>query len=111
MHSSKNKILANFKEAAGLHIIADKKKVFYRKYHSEFSWKKLFSFPTWRITFISIGKGCFPQFNKFEGGVTGVPSDFLLDENGDIKEQNYGKHFGDSWSVSEVLNMDRHRSL
>lgn len=54
---------------------------------------------------ISILKGSFPQFDKFEGGITGVPSDFLLDENGHIKELNYGRHLGDSWSVSEVLHI------
>lgn len=44
MHSSKNKILANFNEVKGLHIIPDKQKAFYMKYHSTFSWKKLFTF-------------------------------------------------------------------
>jgi thioredoxin-dependent peroxiredoxin len=105
MHSSKNKILANYNEVKGLHIISDKQKAFYRKYQSEFSWKKLFTFSTWQITMTAIFKGFFPQFDKFEGGITGVPSDFLLDENGNIKELNYGKHYGDSWSVLEVLNI------
>ncbi|HMK04825.1 MAG TPA: redoxin domain-containing protein [Ferruginibacter sp.] len=105
MHSSKNKILANFKEVEGLHIIADKEKVFYNKYSSAFSWKKLFNLSTWGATFAAIFKGFFPHFDKFEGGVTGVPSDFLLDETGNIKALKYGKHYGDSWTVEEVLNM------
>jgi peroxiredoxin len=105
MHSSKHKILANFNEVKGLHIISDKQKVFNRKYNSEFSWKKLFSLSTWQITLAAIFKGFFPQFDKFEGGIIGVPSDFLLDQNGNIKEAKYGRNFGDSWTVSEVLSI------
>lgn len=105
MHSSKDKILSNFKEVKGLHIIPDKPKMFYKKYNSQFSWKKFFIISSWRITLASIFKGFFPQFNKFEGGVTAVPSDFLIDENGKIEELKYGKHFGDSWSVADVLKI------
>lgn len=103
MHSSKKNILANFNETEGLYIIADKQKIFFKKYQVEFSLKKLFNFSTWRITFASMFRGYFPQFAKFEGGITGVPADFLLDEKGCIKELKYGKHFGDSWSIAEVL--------
>lgn len=104
MHSSVSKIQSNFREVPGLHIIADKKKFFYERFQSEFSWKGLFSMSSWRATFSSIFQGYFPHFNKFEGGITGKPSDFLLDEQGRIMELNYGNHFGDSWSVSDLLN-------
>jgi hypothetical protein len=103
LHSSKDKILANFNEVPGIHIIADPKKIFYRLYGSEFSWKKLFSFSSWKETFSSFFKGYFPQFNRFEGGIIGIPSDFLVDESGKIAYSHYGKHFGDSLTVSEVL--------
>ncbi|MBS1559203.1 MAG: redoxin domain-containing protein [Bacteroidetes bacterium] len=103
LHSNKKNILSTFNETEGLHIIADKQKLLFKKFQVEFSLKKLFTFSTWRITFASIFKGYFPQFTRFEGGVIGIPADFLLDEHGTIKELNYGKHFGDSWSVAEVL--------
>jgi hypothetical protein len=48
--------------------------------------------------------GYFPQFNRFEGGVVGLPSDFLVDKTGRIIDVHYGKHFGDSWTVSDVLS-------
>jgi thioredoxin-dependent peroxiredoxin len=104
MHSSKSKILSNFKETPGLHIIADRQKTFYHLYHSQFLLKKLFSIDSWRITFVSIFKGNFPHFNKFEGGIIGIPSDFLLDKKGMIADLHYGQHFGDSWTVSEVIS-------
>jgi thioredoxin-dependent peroxiredoxin len=104
MHSSKGKIQSNFKEVPGLHIIADKQKKFYNLFHSKFLWKKFFSMASWRVTFASVFKGYFPHFNKFEGGIIGVPSDFLIDGKSMIVDLNYGKHFGDSWTVSEVLS-------
>lgn len=103
LHSSPKKIRSNFHEVPGLHIIPDRQKVFYRRFESEFSWKSLLSMNSWRFTFASLFQGYYPHFNKFEGGIVALPSDFLLDEQGSIVEQNYGKHFGDSWSVSDVL--------
>lgn len=104
MHSTKSKILSNFQETPGLHIIADRKKTFYRLYHSQFLLIKLFSIASWRVTFASVFKGYFPHFNKFGGGIIGIPSDFLLDKKGMIADLHYGRHFGDSWTVSEVLS-------
>jgi peroxiredoxin len=103
LHSSKEKILSNFREVPGLHIIADPEKKIYRQYHSEFSWGKLFSISSWRETFKSFFKGYFPQFNRFEGGIIAVPSDFLLDKKGKIADFHYGKHFGDSWTVQDII--------
>jgi len=104
MHSSINKIRSNFKEVPGLHIISDKQKQFFKRFGSQFSWKALLSINSWSVTFAAFFHGFFPHFNKFEGGVIGIPSDFLLDEQGRITALNYGKHFGDSWTVSDVLN-------
>jgi thioredoxin-dependent peroxiredoxin len=104
LHSSKGKTISNFNEAEGLHIVADKEKTFYRLFHSQFLWMKLFSMASWRAMFASFLKGYFPQFNKFEGGIIGIPSDFLINEKGIIVDLNYGKHIGDSWTVSEVLS-------
>jgi peroxiredoxin Q/BCP len=105
MHNSREKIEPIYKEVPGLHIIADRQKKFYRLYDSEFTWKALFSLASWRITFISFFKGYYPRFNRFQGGIIAVPSDFLINEKGAIVNLHYGKHFGDSWSVSEVLVM------
>ena len=107
MHSSVKKIQSNFKEVPGLHIIADKQKKFYKSFGSAFSWKALLSISSWRATFKAILNGYFPHFNKFEGGITGIPSDFLLDTQGTVVDVNYGKHFGDSWSVSDVLSKSK----
>jgi hypothetical protein len=103
MHSSKRNIQSNFKETPGLHYIADKQKTYYRLYYSQFLLKKLFSMESWRMTFASIFKANSTHFNKFGGGIIGIPSDFLLDKKGMIADLHYGKHFGDSWTVPEVI--------
>jgi peroxiredoxin len=104
LHSSAAKILPNFQEVPGLHIVADRQKAFYQAYQLRFLWRKLFAAASWRATFSAFIRGYFPQFNRFEGGIVGIPSDFLVDTTGRIIDVHYGKHFGDSWTVSEVLS-------
>ena len=105
LHSSRKKIMSNsnFRETPGLHIIADRQKKFYRIYQSRFMLRKFFSLASWRETLESVFKGYLPKFNQMEGGILGVPSDFLLDKNSKIADLHYGSHFGDSWTASEVL--------
>ncbi|MBS1751637.1 MAG: redoxin domain-containing protein [Bacteroidetes bacterium] len=107
LHSSPDKIASSYSEVPGLHIIGDKSKTFYKLYGVEFSWKKFFTLHTWKETIASIFKGYPPLFNKFEGGIIGLPSDFLVDENGNISNLHFGKHYGDSWSVDEVLKISK----
>jgi hypothetical protein len=39
----------------------------------------------------------------------GLPSDFLIDSNGQILAVNYGKRVDEHWSVDEVLNLAKDR--
>ena len=103
LHSSAKKIRPNFAEVPGLHLIADPEKTLYRAYQAEFLWRKLLAAQTWAETLASFRRGYLPQFNRFQGGIIGVPSDFLLDENGTIIATHYGRHFGDSWTAAEAL--------
>ena len=103
LHSSKEKLRRNFREVPGLHIIADRYRTFYRLFQSQFLLKKLFSIASWRETIAALLDGYLPQFQWFEGGMLAVPSDFLLDTRGRIVDLHYGTHFGDSWTVSDVL--------
>ncbi|MBL8955293.1 MAG: AhpC/TSA family protein [Myxococcaceae bacterium] len=38
-----------------------------------------------------------------EGGMTGLPADFLLDAQGTVLALKYGAHPDDAWSVDEVI--------
>lgn len=103
LHSSRKNLIAVFHEAPGIHIVADASKMHYRRFHSEFRLAALFAARSWMVTFASMLKGYFPIFTRFEGGILGVPSDFLIDENGAITKVHYGHHFGDTWSSAQVL--------
>lgn len=87
-----------------LHIIVDKERKYYHLFHSQFLLSKLFSMRTWQSTFVAFFNVFFPHFNKFEGGVIWCALRLLVDENRSIIDLNYGRHFGDSWTVSDVLN-------
>jgi peroxiredoxin len=103
LHSSDEKMRPNFHEVPDLHLIPDPDKVLYRAYRVEFRWRRLFSLASWRETLLSLVRGYVPQFRRFEGGITGIPADFLLDEAGTIVAAHYGRHFGDSWTVDGVV--------
>lgn len=40
-----------------------------------------------------------------EGGVLGLPADFLIAESGQIIALHYGRHADDQWSVDELLEL------
>ena len=103
LHSSQEKMRPNFEEVPGLHLIADPEKALYRAYQAEFLWRRLLSAASWRETFASLVRGYLPQFTRFQGGIVGIPSDFLLDEQGTIIATHYGQHFGDSWTAADAL--------
>jgi peroxiredoxin len=103
LHSSEEKMRPNFDDVPGLHLIADPKKALYRAYGVQFRWRRLLSPGTWRETLVSFGRGYLPQLSRFEGGIVGVPCDFLLDEKGTITAVHYGTHFGDSWTAADAL--------
>jgi peroxiredoxin len=103
LHSSEEKMRPNFDEVPGLHLIADPDKTLYDAYQAEFLWRRLLSVATWAETLVSFARGYLPQFNRFQGGIIGVPCDFLLDTNGTIIATHYGRHFGDSWTAADAL--------
>ena len=103
LHNSIDKVRSIIHEVPGLRIIPDKQKKIYKLFQSEFSVGKLFSLSSWVATFSAFFHGYFPLFSKFQGGIIGVPSDFLLDEKSIIRDLHYGRHFGDSWMVPDVL--------
>lgn len=108
LHSSKENIIPVYKEVPGLHIIADNQKKFYRLYNSGFSWIGTFSIASWIEIFKSFFKGYFPLFNRFATTINAIPSDFLIDANGQIAALHYGKNAGDSWTAAEVLAKAEH---
>ncbi len=42
--------------------------------------------------------------HRANGGHLGLPADILIDTRGKVVDAKYGKHFGDQWSVDELLH-------
>jgi peroxiredoxin len=103
LHSSAEQVAPNFAEQPGLHIVADRDKTLYRAWACAFDRRRLLSPASWRATMAAFGRGYLPQPTRFQGGVVGIPADFLVDRDGVIAEAHYGRHFGDSWTVDDVL--------
>lgn len=107
LHSRQEHLAGLFPDVPGIHIVGDPDKVFYRRFHSAFRLRALWAPGTWAATFASLFSGYLPLFSRFEGGILAVPSDFLVDERGNITRVHYGRHFGDSWSAVEAIECSR----
>lgn len=44
---------------------------------------------------------------RMEGGVTGLPADFLIDASGQLRAVHYGQHAYDNWDVDTLLRLAR----
>lgn len=103
LHNSVAKVQGVFEEAPGVHIVADREKQIYRAYGARFLWRAMLSVASWGATLRSIARGHLPKPTRFQGGVVGVPADFLVDRSGKIVSLNYGRHYGDSWSADDAV--------
>ena len=89
-------------------VIGDPEKQLYRRYGVEASRAALLSLTAW----IAAIKGNLtkdkPQSSGTpNGGVNGLPADFLITPDGTVKAVHYGTHAYDQWSVDELLNLAR----
>ncbi len=42
---------------------------------------------------------------RHDGGITGLPADFLIDAKGELGHVHYGRHAGDTFDVDETLRV------
>lgn len=88
-------------------IVADPDKALYRQYKVETSWKGFFTSQA-IIEGAKAGKAGFSlnPLNQ-EGGLFGLPANFLIDENKVIRQAHYGKDVADTPPVDTVLEWAR----
>lgn len=104
-HSSAQEML-DYQAQLPFDCIADPEKRFYRQFgvetsllaplHPAVAWAGL-------RNFLRTGK----FYKKAENGVLGLPADFLIDRQGQIKALNYGTHAYDNWDADELLRLAR----
>jgi peroxiredoxin len=85
-------------------VIGDPKKSLYRKYGVESSIWAVLSPRAWPGSVKGNLKKDKPILKGMpNGGILGLPADFLIAPDGIVAAAHYGKHAYDQWSVDEVL--------
>lgn len=86
--------------------IADPGKALYRQFGVATHWRAaLHPQAMWAALRGLVTTAMLPL--KMEGGVAGLPADFLIDANGMLIAAHYGQHAYDNWDVDTLLHLAR----
>jgi hypothetical protein len=89
-------------------VIGDPKKTLYRRYGVETSTWAILSPRAWPASLKGNLKKDKPALKGMpNGGILGLPADFLIAPDGSVAAAHYGQHAYDQWSVDEVLKAAR----
>lgn len=83
-------------------VVADGERVWYRRFGVERSLASLLHPSAMAAAMTGMASVPFDP-RKNDGGVTGLPADFLIDARGVVVALKYGEHANDQWSVDDVL--------
>ena len=106
-HSRKEELLP-YQGSFPFAVVADPERRFYDQYGVGSSVAALFDPRAWPALFQASFSQDKPKGNLVpNGGIWGLPAEFLIAESGIVKAAHYGKHVDDRWSVDEVLSLAR----
>lgn len=89
-------------------VIGDPGHSFYRRYGVEKSIWAVLSPRAWPAAITGPLRRDKPKLGGIpNGGVLGLPADFLVAADGSIKAAHYGEHADDQWTVDEMLALAR----
>ena len=89
-------------------VIGDPSHTLYRRYGVEKSIWAVLSPRAWPASIRGSLKRDKPKLGGIpNGGVLGLPADFLVAADGSVKAVHYGKHADDQWTVDEMLALAR----
>jgi peroxiredoxin len=106
-HSSNGELLP-YQGQFPFDVIGDPERKLYRQYGVETAISAILNPGTWPALLkgsLAKNKPKIPMIPN--GGILGLPAEFLVDSQGIIKAAHYGRHAGDSWSVDEMLQLAR----
>ena len=87
-------------------VIGDPAHTLYRRYGVQKSIRAILDPRAWPAAIKSNLKRDKPKLGGMpNGGVTGLPADFLVSPDGAVKAAHYGKHANDQWSVDDLLHL------
>jgi len=85
-------------------VIGDPKKELYRRFGVESSIAAVARPTTWQALLSGLQLKERPTLGGIpNGGLLGLPADFLISSEGIITALHYGKHANDQWTVDEML--------
>ena len=89
-------------------VIGDPTKALYRKYGVESSISAFFSLKAWAASLKGILRKDKPAMIGIpNGGILGLPAEFLIASDGLVRAVHYGTHAYDQWTVDELLGLSR----
>ena len=104
-HSPKESLL-KFQGKFPFEIIGDPEKKLYEQFGVGTSVYALLDVRAWPAIIEGNTRADKPNLDP-EGGVLGLPADFLIDAEGKIVASHYGRHAYDQWSVDQLLALAR----
>lgn len=102
-HSPADKLVESQDDATPFDLVADPEKRIFRAYRVERGLRGLVSPTVMREYLRALRAGFSPGLLTSDGGVTGNPSDFIIDESGRLVLAHYGQHYADSLEASEAI--------
>ncbi len=97
------KALLPYQKQIPFDIIADPEKKLYKEFGVESSLLSIFDPRSWIAGIKGLLQKDLRGPMSFQGGVLGLPADFLIAPNGKVIAAKYGTHAYDQWSVDELL--------
>lgn len=89
-------------------VVGDPTKTLYRKYGVESSIFAFLSLKAWAASLKgNLRKDKPKQKGMPNGGIAGLPADFLIASDGTVRAVHYGTHAYDQWTVNELLQLTR----
>ena len=106
-HSSKEELL-RYRGYVPFAVVADPEKLLFEQFGVGSSVWALLHPRAWaKILQASVSKDEPEGKPAPNGGIWGLPAEFLIAETGIVKAAHYGKHVDDRWSVDELLSLAR----
>ena len=102
-HSPADKLATSQDEAAPFDLVPDPEKEIFAAYGVETGLRGLVSPAVMRDYAKALIAGYPPGLLTSDGGITGNPADFIVDEAGRIAFAHYGSQYADSLDASDVL--------
>lgn len=110
-HSSDEELMP-YKGSFPFDVIGDPTKALYRQYGVESSIRAFLSLKAWAAAIKGNLRKDKPQSGGIpNGGIAGLPADFLIAGNGTVVAAHYGTHAYDQWSVDELVSLNRAREV